>query len=75
MQPLLDNQVEKLNMVEPGTDKKVEKKRPTLEEAFGLVHDCFVAAAERQIHVADAIDIQIITKDGIEKRSVALRRD
>merc|ERR1712064_251423 len=61
MQPLLDNQV--------------EKKRPTLEEAFGLVHDCFVAAAERQIHVADAIDIQIITKDGIEKRSVALRRD
>merc|ERR1712064_244957 len=71
MQPLLDNQVEKLNMVEPGT----EKKRPTLEEAFGLVHDCFVAAAERQIHVADAIDIQIITKDGIEKRSVALRRD
>jgi len=75
MQPLLDNQVEKLNMVVPGTDQKVEKKRPTLEEAFELVHDCFIAAAERHIHVADSIDIQIITKAGIEERKVTLRKD
>ena len=75
IQPLLDNQVEKLNMVVPGTDKKVEKRRPTMEEAFELVHDSFVAAAERQIHVADSINIKIITKNGIEEREVPLRKD
>ena len=32
MAPLLDNQVEKLNMVDPKTGLKMEKKRPTLEE-------------------------------------------
>ena len=32
MAPLLDNQVEKLNMVNPKTGLKMEKKRPTLEE-------------------------------------------
>ena len=30
--PLLDNQVEKLNMVDPGTGLKMQKRRPTLEE-------------------------------------------
>ena len=43
--------------------------------AFNLVHDCFVAAAERQIHVADAINFKIITKSGIEEKSMPLRRD
>ena len=32
MAPLLDNQVEKLNMVDPKTGLKMKKKRPTLEE-------------------------------------------
>ena len=43
--------------------------------AFNLVHDCFVAAAERQIHVADAINFKIITKTGIEEKAMPLRRD
>ena len=43
--------------------------------AFALVHDCFVAAAERQIHVADAINFRIITKAGIEEKAMPLRRD
>ena len=43
--------------------------------AFNLVHDCFVAAAERQIHVADAINFKIITKSGIEEKAMPLRRD
>jgi len=62
-------------MVIPGTDQKVEKKRPTMDEALTLVHDCFVAAAERQIHVADSIDIQIITKTGVQEEKIKLRRD
>ena len=32
MAPLLDNQVEKLNMVEPETGLKMAKRKPTLEE-------------------------------------------
>ena len=37
-----------------------EKKRPIkLEEAETLVHDAFIAAAERQIHVADAINFKV----------------
>jgi len=75
MAPLLDNQVGKLNMVEPETGNKVVKRLPTLDEAFNLVHDCFVAAAERQIHVADAINFKIITKTGIEEKAMPLRRD
>ena len=75
MQPLLDNQVEKFNMIVPGTDKKQEAKRPSLEEAYELVHDCFMAAAERHIHVADSINMKIITKGGIEERVVPLRKD
>ena len=37
------------------------------EEAETLVHNAFIAAAERQIHMADAINFKIIT--------VALRCD
>jgi len=79
MAPLLDNQVEKMNMVNPETGKLnghlSAKVKPTLEEAFTLVHDCFVAAAERQIHVADAIQFRIITKEGIEEKTIPLRFD
>ena len=36
MAPLLDNQVEKLNMVEPKTGVKMEKRKPSLEEGKNL---------------------------------------
>ena len=32
MAPLLDNQVERLNMVDPGTGLKMQKRKPSLEE-------------------------------------------
>ena len=69
MQSLLDNQVDKKNMA------NVEKKYLTLEEAERLIYDCFVSAAEREIHVGDGICMRIITKDGIEEKFMALRRD
>ena len=69
MQPLLDNQVDKRNQ------KGVEKKLLTLDEAERLVHDCFVSAAEREIHVGDAVCMRIISKKGIEEKVIALRRD
>lgn len=72
IQPLLDNQVEKLNMNVSAAEKAKSFK---LEDAETLVHDAFIAAAERQIHVADAINFQIVTRDGIHEKTVALRRD
>lgn len=72
IQPLLDNQVGKKNMT--NRDKLLEKGM-TLDEAVNLIHDCFVSAAEREIHTGDGILFKIITKDGIQERSVALRRD
>jgi hypothetical protein len=34
-----------------------------------------VSAAERHIHVGDAIHFKIVTKQGIEEKTVALRKD
>lgn len=70
LQPMLDNQVGKKNM--PRED---QNSKPTLEEAINLVHDCFISATEREIHTGDAIAFKIITKNGIEEKTVALRRD
>ena len=39
------------------------------------LQDVFIAAAERDIYTGDAVQIQIITKDGIEVQTFPLRRD
>ena len=71
LQPLLDNQVGKMNM----EGRKQDAGKVSLEEAVNLVHDLFISAAEREIHTGDQIAFKVITKDGIEDRTVALRRD
>ena len=65
----ISTQVGKKNMV------SVDDKEMGLEEALKLVHDLFISAAEREIHTGDSIAFRIITKKGIEERSVPLRRD
>lgn len=40
-----------------------------------LVKDVFSAAAERDIYVGDAVQLSIVTKDGIEHQRHPLRRD
>ena len=69
MQSLLDNQVDKKNQ------SNVEKRPLTLEEAEKLIYDCFISAAEREIHVGDGVCMRIVTKNGIEEKFMALRRD
>jgi 20S proteasome subunit beta 6 len=64
---------------------KVEKKnssfhtenvpRMTLEEAERCIHDAFISAAEREIHVGDSVHFKILTKDGIQEKYIMLRRD
>ena len=69
MQSLLDNQVDKKNQA------NVERRPLTLEEAEKLIYDCFISAAEREIHVGDGVCMRIVTKNGIEEKFMALRRD
>jgi len=69
LQPLLDNQVGKKNMENP------DKTPITVEQAVNIIHDVFISAAEREIHTGDGIKFNIITTDGIEEKTLPLRRD
>lgn len=69
LQPLLDNQVGKKNML------NADKNPITLEKATAIIKDVFISAAERDIYTGDSITINIITKDGIKEESFPLRKD
>ncbi|XP_058793183.1 proteasome subunit beta type-1 [Phymastichus coffea] len=69
LQPLLDNQIGYANQ------ENVEKIPLTKEKALAIVKDVFISAAERDIYTGDGININIITKDGIEEQYFALRKD
>ena len=68
LQPLLDNQLGYKN-------QNTERVPMAKEKAVNLVKDVFIAAAERDIYTGDGVQIQIITKDGIEVQTFPLRRD
>lgn len=70
LQPLLDNQIGWKNRENEG-----EKVPLTKEQAIGLVKDVFTSAAERDIYTGDNVELKIITKDGVESQTFALRRD
>lgn len=63
--PVLDNVI--------GNQNRMENK-PNLsrEETIEIIKHAFISAAERDIHTGDSIDIQVITKDGIETSTFAL---
>eukprot|EP00091_Calanus_sinicus_P022127 TRINITY_DN6881_c0_g1_i2.p1 TRINITY_DN6881_c0_g1~~TRINITY_DN6881_c0_g1_i2.p1 ORF type:complete len:219 (+),score=94.62 TRINITY_DN6881_c0_g1_i2:49-657(+) len=69
LQPLLDNQVGLMNM------ENVDKKPISMENAINIIHDVFISAAEREIHTGDGIELNIITKDGVQQQGLPLRRD
>ena len=73
IQPLLDNQLERQHQNAP---------RPPplhidleLDDAVDLVKDAFVSAGERDIRTGDAVEICIITKEGIRMESYPLNID
>ena len=45
------------------------------DQVVALVKDIFVGATEREIQTGDNVDIFVITKDGVTKERVPLRRD
>ncbi|XP_054157030.1 proteasome subunit beta type-1-like [Oppia nitens] len=69
IQPLLDSQVGLKNQ------EGVPARDLTLESAKNLIKDVFISASERDIYCGDSVDIRIVTKDGIQTETMALRRD
>lgn len=47
----------------------------TQEKAVQLVKDVFISAAERDVYTGDALQICIITKEGIKDETIPLRKD
>ena len=66
--PLLDNVIGHKNRNDP--TRTLQK-----EEVVEIIKDAFVTAGERDIYTGDSLDIMVITKDGIEKTSFALKAD
>ncbi|CAG9764666.1 unnamed protein product [Ceutorhynchus assimilis] len=69
LQPLLDNQIGKKNML------NVKEEPVSQQRALSIIKDVFISAAERDIYTGDSILINIITKDGIKEETFQLRKD
>ena len=74
IQPLLDNQLERQH-------QQLGEKPPPLctdlplQEAINLIKDAFYSAGERDIRTGDAVEICIITKEGIRMETYPLNID
>lgn len=69
LQSFLDNQIGEKNMKNKSTEGLSKEK------CVALVKDIYIGAAERDIETGDAVEICIVTRDGIEKEVFPLRRD
>eukprot|EP00455_Lapot_gusevi_P040191 TRINITY_DN4537_c0_g1_i1.p1 TRINITY_DN4537_c0_g1~~TRINITY_DN4537_c0_g1_i1.p1 ORF type:complete len:230 (+),score=34.41 TRINITY_DN4537_c0_g1_i1:55-744(+) len=66
--PILDNQV--TFKTHPSN-----KRDLSLDETLHLIKDAFTSAGERDIYTGDAVDLFIITKDGIREERFFLKKD
>ncbi|XP_037103060.1 proteasome subunit beta type-1 [Syngnathus acus] len=69
LQPLLDNQIGFKNM------EGVTRIPLSREKSVELVKDVFISAAERDVYTGDALQVCVITKEGITEETIALRKD
>lgn len=73
MQPLMDNQLRAASpLVLP---RQPSVTNLPLEKALDVVRDALSAAGERDIYTGDAMEIWVITKDGIQKETTPLKKD
>lgn len=73
MQPLLDSQLKAGNPVALPPQAIVSSV--PLETAMDIVKDAFTSAGERDIYTGDDVEIWAITRDGIAKERLQLKRD
>ena len=66
--PLMDNVISHKNRLD-------ERRELPVEEVVEIVKDAFITAGERDIYTGDAVDIMIVTKDGIRKEVFQLKAD
>lgn len=66
--PLLDNVISHKNRLD------AQRLLP-VEEVVEIVKDAFVTAGERDIYTGDALEIKVITKDGIQTSAFQLKAD
>lgn len=66
--PLLDNVISHKNRLD------AQRVLP-VEEVVEIVKDAFVTAGERDIYTGDALEIKVITKDGIQTSTFQLKAD
>ena len=69
VQPVLDNQ---LNEETRGVVRAVGSEA---SETVALLKDAFLSGGERDIYTGDAVDIYVITKDGIKTERFELKAD
>jgi 20S proteasome subunit beta 6 len=66
--PLLDNLIGHKNRLD-------EKRKLSSDEVVSIVKELFIVATERDIHTGDAVEIQVIRKEGITKEIFQLKKD
>lgn len=66
--PLMDNVISHKN-------RNDDKRELPSEEVVEIVKDAFVTAGERDIYTGDAVEIMVITKDGIKTETFKLKAD
>jgi 20S proteasome subunit beta 6 len=73
IQPLLDNQLKSASPLVLPTQPSVTNV--PLEQAIDIVKDAFTAAGERDIYTGDRVEIWIMTRDGVRKEDLQLKKD